>query len=525
MASPIHTPPYLGDFADGSTVYITWSSFGSSDESITLTGLAASDIEVYKNASMTQRASDSGYTLMDTDGIDIDSATGVHGFSIDLSDNSDAGFFAAGNDYTVVVNAVTVNGQTVRFVAATFSIENRANKNGVGDFSHTLTIRTTAGTPVSGISVWVNTSNDRSGSVAGTKVTDSNGQVTFNLEYTTHYIFCHLAGYTFAAASFTSSSGNTSFTKDIATAVSAGSSSQYDESFLSRSITDVREQTDEPTNKAKYPDARIINYLEKAYILVLNEINRNSKTPAVVKQTITIADGTTEYVLPHVMGSFYGLYDSDSSGGKIFYDGRSRYSPFGQKIWLENKTLHIQTVDLFGVGTTLTAEWIPSGVARLHNGTCTISSDGKTVTFGAVPNAGTLDTHNQAYAGSILRILGVDGTTTTGDNLQERVITAYDETTREATLDVALSPIPTTDDGNIYYEIAPAINKGMDSVVALYSAYRIMSIEGNMKRAKGILDAYRNELRNVRLMEYYSNMPEAPRTRSDNFDNSRYRRF
>jgi len=397
--------------------------------------------------------------------------------------------------------------------------------SGPGDYAVTLTIRTTGGTPLSGISVWVNTTNTRSGSVAGTKITDSNGQVTFYLEYTTYYVFCHLSGYTFASASFTAASGSVTFTKDIASAVSSGSSAFYSDSFLSRSIVDVRENLDEPAVSAKYPDARIAELLEKAYIIILNEKNRSDKTPAVVKQTITVASGTTEYVLPHVMGSLYGVYDLGDTGCKVFYDGRSRYNPYGQGIWLEGQTLHIQTADSFGVGTNLTAEWIPSGIARLHNGVCTVSADGKTITFGTTPNAGALDTHHEAYSGSIFRCLGVEGTTVVGNYTQERNITAYDETTRQATLDVALDPIPTTDDdGYIYYEIAPAIHKGMDSVVALYAAYRIMTIEGNQKRAKGILDAYRNELRNVRLTAYYSNMPEAPRQNGDNFDNRRYRR-
>ena len=517
-------PPYLGDFASGSTVRVLWNTFGASDESITQTGLAVTDIEVYKNSSMTQRASDSGYTLLDTDGTDLDGTTGVHGASIDLSDDSDSGFYAVGNDYMVIVNAVTVNSQTVRFCAGLFSIQNRATANGVGDYAVVLTIRTTDETPLSGVSVWVNTSNDRTGSVAGTKVTDSNGQVTFYLEYATHYVFCHLAGYTFAAASFTAASGSVSFTKDIATASVTGSSSFYSDSFLSRGIVDVREALDEPSVSAKYTDARIIEHLEKAYILVLNEKNRQDKTMAVVKQTLTVESDTTEYVLPYTMGSFYGLYNEDDAGGKIFYDGRSRYNPFGQRLWLEGHTLHIQSVDTLGIGATLKMEWVPSGIARLHNGVCTISADGLTVTLGATPNAGTLDTHNNAYSGGVLRILGVDGTTVVGNYLQERNITAYDNTTREATLDVALDPIPTTDDGYIYYEIAPAIHKGMDMVVALYAAYRIMTVEGNQKRSKGILDAYRNELRNVRLSAYYSNMPEAPRIGGDSFDNRRYRR-
>ena len=525
MPAPIVYPMYLGDFSVDGTVYIYWNTFDSSNASVTMTGLLATDIEIYKNGGMTQRSSESGYTLLDTDGTDLDGATGFHGVSIDLSDDADAGFFARGNDYLVLINAVTVDGQTVILAASSISIENRAGKNGVGDFAVTLTIRTTGGTPISGISVWVNSSNTRSASVAGTKVTDTNGQVVFNLEYTTYYIFCNLSGYTFASASFTASAGDVSFTKDIGTAVSVGASSFYSDSFLSRAIVDIRESDDEPITNAKYTDVRIIEHIEKSYIVVMNEVNRNSRTPAVAKITKIIAQGVTAYNLPHIVGSVHGIYKAGDEGGKIFYDSRSKYNPYGRRIWIENQTLHLQTTDIFGSGEEITIEFAPSGIARLHNGTCTINAAGTVVTFGATPNAGTLDTHHEAYAGSVFRCLGADGTTVVGNYLQERVITAYDETTREATLDVALSPIPTTDDGNIYYEIAPCIHKGMDTVVALFAAYRLMSNEGNVKRANSILKNYRNEIRNVRLTAYYSHMREAPRDRNDGQDNRRYRRL
>jgi hypothetical protein len=118
---------YLGDFPTGKTIYVYFNTFDSNDPSasVTLTGLAVTDIEIYKNGSVTQRSSDSGYTLLDTDGIDFDGITGIHGFSIDTSDNTDAGFFAAGNDYTVIVSSVTVDAATINFVAASFSIDNR----------------------------------------------------------------------------------------------------------------------------------------------------------------------------------------------------------------------------------------------------------------------------------------------------------------------------------------------------------------------------------------------------------------
>ena len=114
---------HLGIVKPGSTVYLYFDSFDGGDgSSITMSGLAVGDVQIYKDGGMTQRASTSGITLLDTDGIDFASTTGLHGFSVDLSDNSDAGFFAVGSAYWVIVASVTVDSQTVNLIAATFRI-------------------------------------------------------------------------------------------------------------------------------------------------------------------------------------------------------------------------------------------------------------------------------------------------------------------------------------------------------------------------------------------------------------------
>src|SRR3990167_4304393 len=95
---------------------------GGTGASITMTGIALGDILVYKGTSMTQRSSTAGIVLLDTDGIDVDLTTGIHGFSIDTSDNTDAGFYAVGSFFTVVVASVTIDAQTVHFVAGTFRL-------------------------------------------------------------------------------------------------------------------------------------------------------------------------------------------------------------------------------------------------------------------------------------------------------------------------------------------------------------------------------------------------------------------
>jgi hypothetical protein len=111
-----------GAIPAGSVIPFPFDSFGTDGESLTLTGLAVADIIVYKGVSMTQRSSTAGFALMDTDGIDIDTRTGIQGFSIDTSDNTDSGFYSTGGLFWVVVDAVTINAQTVRFVAGTFRL-------------------------------------------------------------------------------------------------------------------------------------------------------------------------------------------------------------------------------------------------------------------------------------------------------------------------------------------------------------------------------------------------------------------
>jgi len=114
---------HAGPVPAGTSLYIPFTTYaGSTGASATCTGLAVTDVEIYKNGSTTQRASDAGIALLDTDGIDFDGITGLHGFSIDLSDNTDSGFYAVGSWYWVVVSAITVDSQTVTFLAATFRI-------------------------------------------------------------------------------------------------------------------------------------------------------------------------------------------------------------------------------------------------------------------------------------------------------------------------------------------------------------------------------------------------------------------
>ena len=100
----------------GDTIYFPFPTFNSDGASVTITGLATTDIEPLRASDEVARASDNGYTLMDTDGIDLKGRVGIHGFKINTNDNSHVDFWADGETYFVIVDAITVDSQTVRFV-------------------------------------------------------------------------------------------------------------------------------------------------------------------------------------------------------------------------------------------------------------------------------------------------------------------------------------------------------------------------------------------------------------------------
>ncbi len=113
----------LGIVKPGSTLVLNFDTFdGGTGAPITMTDFVVGDIEIYKDVDfVNQRSSDTGYALVD-DGIDVDAITGVHAYSVDLSSNADAGFYACGSHYSIRIGPVTIDAQTVNFWHAEFTI-------------------------------------------------------------------------------------------------------------------------------------------------------------------------------------------------------------------------------------------------------------------------------------------------------------------------------------------------------------------------------------------------------------------
>ena len=109
----------LGKVRPGSTIRIPFNTFDKDDgSSITMTNYAAADILIYKDGNTTERASTVGFTAT----TDFDAKTGKHVAIIDLADNTTANFFAAGSEYLMAIDAVTVDGVITGGWIARFTI-------------------------------------------------------------------------------------------------------------------------------------------------------------------------------------------------------------------------------------------------------------------------------------------------------------------------------------------------------------------------------------------------------------------
>ncbi len=132
---------YIGDFLVGSTVNIYFSSNDiNGGRAAFSTPLEIADILIYKNVSTTEETVAgvaASCTLDDTH----DARVGIHSLAIDLSNDEDTGFYAAGNDYTVILYPdETLDGQNISAVLCQFSIQNRYNAIVANNLDHLLKV-------------------------------------------------------------------------------------------------------------------------------------------------------------------------------------------------------------------------------------------------------------------------------------------------------------------------------------------------------------------------------------------------
>lgn len=160
---------------------LTFASAGGS-ASYTRQRATATSITLATLASPSASYSSGGF-------VEVNSSTAPGLYRLDLPDAA----LAAGVPFVVVslkFGGVIEESVLVRLESSTSNV-------GAGSISYTVTVNNTnTGLPVANAEVWVTTDLAGTNVVAGTLVTDAFGQVTFQLDAGTYYLWASEPGYT-----------------------------------------------------------------------------------------------------------------------------------------------------------------------------------------------------------------------------------------------------------------------------------------------------------------------------------------
>jgi hypothetical protein len=221
--------------------------------------------------------------------------------------------------------------------------------------------------------------------------------------------------------------------------------------------------------------------MQAAFDVVLADINQSTDHPILVRHDITLVSGTLIYPLPPTVAQVWRVAKVNSTTHLVDWEvwPGTEFSGHGQGFSLEGNNLRL--LSDWKSTDTIQILYVPNSDITFHKGTIAtgdVNADVTTTTikFAATPTDGTLDTKKNAYAGYNVRIL----TSNTG-LLEERLCTAYDRSSRIATIDSAWDTEPANGTA-LTYEVVPQYTRLMKHVICLRAAIDILAQEGNTKR-------------------------------------------
>lgn len=289
--------------------------------------------------------------------------------------------------------------------------------------------------------------------------------------------------------------------------------------FISDTVGLIRRAVDEPSTSPKYTNADILEFVAGAYDVVMADININTDHPIVVRADLSITAGKQTYNLPPHVAQVYRIAKINSTTGLPEYEvwPGTEFSFTGRGWVLEGNT--IRFLSDWETTVTLQILFMPNTETFMHKGTIASGSVATDVTattlkFASTVTDGTLDTRPNCYAGYLLRLLS----SSTG-LVEERIITAYANTTRIATINEAWDSTPGAGTA-VVYEVIPQFSRLIRHVVCLRAAIDILAQEGNQKRMQTLGVSYQVKLNALRryLSSKQARFPHS--ANGDTVDNS-----
>jgi hypothetical protein len=275
-----------------------------------------------------------------------------------------------------------------------------------------------------------------------------------------------------------------------------GSSAMSGKGFLSDCVNLIRKMTDEPSVDPKYTNGEIVDFLQTAFATIITDLNVNTDHPVLVRYNITLESGKQNYTLPPNVGEVWRVAKLNTTSGLPEYEmwPDNHFSSGQSGVVIEGNTLRL--LRDWKSSDMLEILFVPLGEPLMHYGTAGTMAAGS-ITFAATPTDGTLDTRANAYAGYLVRILTSTGPAGYEKVVQERLITAYDNVTRVATLAEDWTALPT---GTITYEVVPQYSLVLKHLVCLSAAMDILAIEASTKRLQALHARFVVKQRAMRLM-------------------------
>jgi hypothetical protein len=251
--------------------------------------------------------------------------------------------------------------------------------------------------------------------------------------------------------------------------------------FLSDVVSLIRKATDEPGASAKYTDGDIVELIQVGMDTVMTDIHVNTDHPIIIRYSITLVDGTQDYILPPNVAELIRVAKINSTTGLPDYEiwPGSYMNPIGSGWVLEGNVLRL--LRNWVSTDTLELMYMPNSEPLMHKGTAEDVA-ASTITLMATPTDGTLGKRPNEYVGMLVRVIS-----STENVQEERLITAYNVTTRVATINKAWDTTPT---GTLVYEVIPIYSRMIKHLVALRASIDLLSQEGNSQRMSTLSTNY-----------------------------------
>lgn len=267
--------------------------------------------------------------------------------------------------------------------------------------------------------------------------------------------------------------------------------------FISDAIGCVRRAVDEPSTSPKYTNADILEFLSGAYDVVIADININTDHPILVRMNLSITANKQTYNLPPHVAQVLRIAKVNSTTGIPEWEiwPGSEFSFHQHGFAIEGNTIRL--IANWNESETLQLLFIPNSETFMHKGTiasASVAADvtATTIKFAAVPTDGTLDTRPNCYAGYMVKLLS----SSTG-RVEERIITAYDQATRIATINEAWDSTPAAGT-DVVYEVVPQFSRLIRQAVCLRAALDILGQEGNSKRMQTLTPIFQTKISAIR---------------------------